>query len=313
MEIQTLKTNTARSLARAGYDPKKLALIHVGVSLALALVTTVLQFVLDRGISSTGGLSGIGLRTILSTAQMTLSTASLFLLPFWDAGFYRTSLLIASEKDARPASLLEGFHRFMPVLRLFFLQLGLYFILLLLCSNIGSAIYLLTPFSKGLMEVTKSIMADPALTEQMLLTEDYIAQLMPHVTGMYITLGILFAIVAVPMFYRFRLAMFVIMDDPQQGALMAMRTSAQMMRGNRMNLFRLDLHFWWFYAAGLLLTAIAWLDWLLPMIGIELPVNADVGFFLFYLVYAALRLLLFWQCNTKVQTTYAHFYLSRKQ
>lgn len=312
MEIQNLKTSAAHSLDRAGYDPKKLALIHTGVSLTLALITTLLQFLLDRGIDTTGGLSGIGTRTILSTLQMTLSTASIILLPFWDAGFQKVSLYIAGGKDAAPQTLLEGFRRFMPVMRLFLLQLVLYFGLMLLCANAASMLYMLTPFSDGLMGVMESLMSDPALAEQAVLSGDFMDQLMPHMIGMYVILGALLLIVAVPMFYRFRLALFVIMDDPGMGALRAMGTSAQMMRGNRMNLFRLDLSFWWFYAAGLLLSAIGWLDVLLPMIGIQLPVNADVGFFLFYILYAVLRLLLFWQCNARVQTTYAHFYLSKK-
>ncbi len=313
MEIHTLKHGAAQSLDRAGFDPKKLALIHTGVSLALALIITVLQFLLDQGIETTGGLSGIGTRTILSTLQMTLSTVSLILLPFWDAGFQRASLQIAGGKEAVPATLLEGFRRFMPVLRLFLLQLLLYFGLMLLCANAASMIYLLTPFSDGLMNVMDAAMADPALAEQAMLADDFVKQLMPHMTGMYIILGILLIVIAVPMFYRFRLAQFVIMDDPGVGALLAMGRSAQMMRGNRMDLFRLDLHFWWFYAAGLLLSAIGWMDVLLPAVGIELPIHADVGFFLFYLVYAVLRLLFYWQYNAKVQTTYAHFYLNRKQ
>lgn len=312
MDIKTLQNQTDRSLANASFDPKKLALLHAGISLAVSLVITVLQFVLDRGIASTGGLSGIGTRTLLSTAQMMLSTASLLLTPFWTIGFFRASLNIARGENATPATLLEGFRRFLPVMRLFLTQMVLYFGLLLLCSHAASVLYTLTPFSNGMLEIMEPLMNDPELAVQALESGELINQLMPHMIGMYVILGILFAVLGIPLFYRFRMSQFVMMDDTATGALMAMRTSGLLMRGHRMELFRLDLHFWWFYAAQVLLAVIAWLDVLLPMLGIALPVNADVGFFLFYLVYILLNLLLTWLFTARIQTTYAHFYLSRK-
>lgn len=312
MDIKALKSGADLSLSVAGYNPKKLALIHTGAALLFSLVLTVLQFVLNRGIASTGGLSGIGLRTILSTAQMVLSTAALFLLPFWEIGFSRASLLIAGGGTATPSTLLEGFRRIMPIMRLFLLQFALYMGLTLISSNIASMVFMLTPFSAGLNEAIAPLATDPEMLEQALVSSDFMMQLLPHLIPMYVILAIILAVLGIPLFYRFRMAQFAIMDEPQIGALAAMKISAVAMRNNRMNLFRLDLHFWWFYAAQILITLIGWLDQLLPMAGITLPINADVSFFLFYAVHIALSLLLAWQYTARVQTTYAHFYLTNK-
>ena len=312
MTIQDLKNNTARSLQQAGYDPKKLALIHSGASLALSLVVTVLQFALDRGIANTGGLSGISLRTLLSTIQMTLSVSLLLLMPFWNAGFCHSALCLAQGTEATPNGLFAGFRRFLPLMRLFLLQALLYFAIALLCNNLASTIYLLTPFSGGLMEILEPMMDDPDLLLEMLNNGALTQQLLPHLAGMYVITGILLAILGIPMFYRLRMAVFAMMDQPRIGALMAFGISGQLMRRHRFRLFRLDLQFWWFYLAQLVLSVIGYMDVLLPMLGISLPFQADVSFFLFYVIYLGLQLVLSWQVFARVQTTYAHFYLDRK-
>ena len=312
MDIKALKSGADLSLSVAGYNPKKLALIHTGVALAVSLVITILQFVLDREIASTGGLSGIGMRTVLSTVQMTLSTASIFLLPFWEIGFSRASLLMAGGRTTTPSDLAEGFRRMMPILRLFLLQLLMYLGIALLSANIASFVFMMTPFASELVETLTPLTSDPAALEQALADSDFLMQLLPKMIPMYVILAILFGILAIPLFYRFRMSQFAIMDEPKIGALAAMHTSSHIMRGHRFHLFRLDLHFWWFYLAHILVTAVGWLDQLLPAIGIDLPMHADVSFFLFYIVHIALSLLIAWQFTARVQTTYAHFYHSNK-
>ena len=59
-----IKDAAKDALAAASYDPKKIILIHTGVSLALMLTLVVLDFLLENQISETGGLSGLGLRSV---------------------------------------------------------------------------------------------------------------------------------------------------------------------------------------------------------------------------------------------------------
>ena len=113
---------------------------------------------------------------------------------------------------------------------------------------------------------------------------------------------------AIPFFYRFRLAQFLLLDSKETGAFAAMRASSRLMRGNSMHLFKLDLSFWWFYALDLLVTAICYADMLLAMLGIALPIDATFAFFATFVIYLAAQLALYWWRKNEVSTTYAYFY-----
>lgn len=82
---------------------------------------------------------------------------------------------------------------------------------------------------------------------------------------------ILFIIPGIIIYYRYRLAVYVMFDNPELGAFACMRESARLMRGNKFRLFKLDISFLgWTIAASLISTLIApilniWLD---PYMGI---------------------------------------------
>ena len=67
-----LKESAAQKLSEASYDPKKLVLIHTGLIVALNLAVNGLNLYLSEQIGTTGGLSGLGLRSVLQTAQTIL-------------------------------------------------------------------------------------------------------------------------------------------------------------------------------------------------------------------------------------------------
>ena len=69
---RALKSAARESLAAAPYDPRKLILLHTGVTIAVSLIGTILNFVLSKQIENTGGLGGMGLRSMLSTVQSVL-------------------------------------------------------------------------------------------------------------------------------------------------------------------------------------------------------------------------------------------------
>ena len=54
------------SLANAKGDPKKILLIYLGIVTALSVVVAVFSVVLSNRIDETGGLSNMGLRSVLS-------------------------------------------------------------------------------------------------------------------------------------------------------------------------------------------------------------------------------------------------------
>ena len=92
------------------------------------------------------------------------------------------------------------------------------------------------------------------------------------------------------------------------GALAALRDSRMMTKGNRWNLFRLDLSMWWYYAAVLASAAVAYGDQLLPALGISLPLSDTAAYFVFLGVYLAVIFVIYYFLRNRVEVTYALAY-----
>ena len=134
------------------FDPKKLALLHTGAAAVFSLLLTVLNFLLGKQIENAVGLSGVGLRAVLTTAQSVLSIASFAIIPFWEMGFTAAGLRFARQEQAEPATLLQGFRIWGGVLRLTLLRFVFYIAIMFACAQVASVIYTLTPFSAPFME-----------------------------------------------------------------------------------------------------------------------------------------------------------------
>ena len=104
------------------------------------------------------------------------------------------------------------------------------------------------------------------------------------------------------------MADYLIIDRPAIGALAALRDSRVMTKGNRWNLFRLDLSMWWYYAAMLVSIAVNYGDQLLPDLGITPPFSDTVAYFLFFGVYLAVTFVIFYFLRNRVEVTYALAY-----
>ena len=311
MKIRSLKAAATATMADTEYNPRLLAVIHIGVTLTLSLVLLVLNYAITRNINAATGLSQLGNRAILATVQSVLSIAVLVATPFWDIGFFYVVLRMARTGHGRPADLLEGFRRLGPVVRLYLLQSVIYVGLFLICSHLASIIFSFTPFVDPFIEIMEPILEQAAVTGQLVVDEAIVAQLLPAMIPMYVILGILLAAVGIPIFYRFRMAQFAIMDDAP-GAFAALRTSSRILRGKRFFLFRLDLSFWWFYGMQALILLISNADVILAFLKITLPVPDAVLFFAPFVIRMVLQLVLAWCSVSYVQTTYAHCYETLK-
>lgn len=287
---------------------KRLVLIHTLVALGSTLLIAGLNYLFSLQIAETGGLSGMGTRTLLSTAQTMLETAVMMALPFWQMGFIFIALNWARNIHAGTDDLLQGFRRLGPVL-VFRILYGLVFIILSFAVvYLASAIFLMTPFSAPFLAEFSPLMDPSATAEQIeaLFAPERMAGMVDTMTPLLIIFGIVFLIAAIPVFYRLRLGEFAVMDGFRGGG--ALLHSFRATKRNWRCLLKLDLHFWWFYALILLCNIIGNGNWLLPYLGIQLPLSETVSYFLFFGVGTALQILVLWQFRGQVLTSYAMLY-----
>lgn len=292
------------ALTSAGNE-KKLVLVWAAVNAALPLLVNILNFILESQIAQTGGLSGIGLRSILSTVQSGLSTLTSILLPFWSLGYTAAVLRFARREPAELPTMLEGFRRFGPALRLFLLKVFFMGILCIACFYAGVTLLAMTPLADpvwAVLEQSQNILATGVIDEALI--DSTIHAMLP----MFLICCGLCLIVLTPVFYRLRLAEFCVLDASHRSGLMALLESRKLMHRNRIRLFRLDLQFWWFYLAQLLFTALCYGDVILPAMGVTLPFGGDAAYFIFYVVALAAQFALLYCCSNRVQTAYAIFY-----
>lgn len=312
MDLQNrpaVRATAARNLAAAPGEPKKTVRLYaVGTALA-SLVVTLLLYLLDDKIADTGGLGNLGIRSVLETVRYILPLAlniSMLCVAF---GYATATLRMARKQSCGPQTLLEGFRSFGPLVRLLLLQLVIYCAIAFLMMYLALQIFLMTPLSNDFLEVLMPLVSSSTVLDSGIVLDD--ATLAAATSAMLpmipIFLG-LFLLVAAPVYYQYRMAQFALVDDPRRGAIAALRTSRTMMRRNRLNLFKLDLGFWWFYLAQFAISVIGYGDLLLPLVGVELPLSDTAGSLVFYILSLVLQVVLFVCCLNRVQVTYATVY-----
>lgn len=294
-----LKQRAATALAPHSREVKKLILIHTAAVLALTLALMLINYALGHGIENTGGLSDIGTRAMLTTAQMVLQLFQMVAVPFWQISWLYIILKFSRGNCAATTDLWEGFRRFLPFLRLTLLK-GLLFAGLIVAGvYAGAFVFMMTPFAAPLMEAAMSTTDPEAMYAAMMAATAQI-QMPMMVIGSIAALAL-----CLPFFYRFRMAEYFLLDNTDLGAMTALRASRRLMRGNAWRMVRLDLSFWWFWLLDALVTVVAYLDMLLPLFDITLPVSQDVSFFGAFVLYIPCQLLLYWLCKPRVDATYA--------
>ncbi len=310
-----LKAAAAQSLRQCEFSPKKLVLIYAGAQLGLSLLVSLLSYFLDLQADSASGLSGIASYSVLATVQSVLSLAQMLVVPFWAMGYRFAVLQIADGRQARPASLLEGFRRFGPTFRLKLLEGLLYFAVCLVGVYVGTMIFTFTPLAAPLYETIMpyadaAVLDEAALLElEAVLYEAMAECILPIIA---IVGGVCLLLLA-PIFYRFRMADFCLLDAPGMGALRALGQSARLLKRKKWKLFRLDLSFWWYYLLVVASLAVCYADLFAQELGISLPVDAGVASLLCIALYCLCTLALSWWRENEVSATYAVAYLTLKR
>jgi len=305
-----LRAEAHRVLQEAPSDPKKLILIHAGITAGVLLTATVLNILLGLWIDASVGLGGIGRRTVLATIQTMIQVCCNVALPFWEFGYFFAALRFAREQKADTNTLLSGFRHFGPVLRLSLLKALLFAGTGMASVYAGTMLYMMMPWGSSLMAAMEPVMqeamrtgATEALSDQV--TALIMAEAMPE---LLLVAGAIFLAIAAPIFYRLRFSEFALAEAPRSGALASMRISRRMLKGKCLALLRLDLSFWWFYLAEGVLAIVGYGDMLLLSLGIPLPMNEGVMFILCYALQLTGQLGLYYLARNQVMTTYAVAY-----
>jgi len=274
--MEFLNANDLRQRAgqalRRGREPKKLILAYAGISLAISAAIFLLNLWLDTQISGTGGLRNLGTRAMFSTAQQAMPLLSSFVLMCLDLGFLGGLMRIARGQYADHTDLKVGFQKFWPLFRLVLIQALIYFAAAFLAMQLGSMLFLFTPWAEPLMEVLLPLYE----AESLVLTDELVNELMGQMLPLFIFVGVLLLALLLPVLFRMRMAYFCLLEDTRGRAMAAIRESSRMMRGRFVQMLKIDLRLWLYYAATAAVTLVLYLDVILAMLGIAPPVSAQV-------------------------------------
>ena len=303
-----LKVKAANRL-ESGKDPKKVVLVYSAVVALSALAVNVVQFILDSQISKTGGLQNIGTRSALSTLSSVLPLVQTLVLMCLGLGYTAAVLRLVRRQYASEKALKAGFERFWLLLRTRLLQALIYGGIAFLLSYVAMAIFMLSPFSDRLSSLALSLSAAGAITPEALLNNTaLLASAYEALMPMMVIYCILLVIVIWAVSYRFRLVDYLLIDQPQLGALSALRTSRQKMKGHIKELFKLDISFWWYYLLRALSAGLIYLDMVLAILGVQLPLSPTASFLGVIFAYLGSDFALNYFFLNRVEMAYALFY-----
>ena len=309
--FKILKFNARERLA-AAQNEKKIVLIYAGVITVLAALVTIINYALKLQIAQLGGLSNMGLRSVLSTVQSMLPMVQSVVVMCLELGYVAAMLRIARQQYASEHTLKLGFERFWVLLRYALIQGGIYMLTAMAAFWVSVQIYLITPFSKGLMAMITPEMADPNVLMELLQDPVFAGQITTSMMPMMLMMAVVYAILFIPISYSLRMTKYVIIDKPGQGAMFAIHESRKMMKGSRVRLFKLDLSMWWWYAISFGSMALCYGDALLPMMGITLPFSEDVAYFVFYVLFLIVQFVACFFLRNRIEVVYAQAYNALK-
>ncbi len=291
-DTKSLKAEAQRRVAAAP-GSQTLVLLYCGVLALLTLATNGLQLYLDSQISSTGGLSGLGLRSVLQTVESVLSYINTFFGPFWQAGFLFGMISLVRGTPVGPKHLGEGFRRFGRVLAYTLNNALLTMVLAFVSMLAGSMIYSVSPWAMDFAEAMGPALSDPNLiladgtVNMELIPMDAIMVMLPP-------LMIIFALIFLPLQiyvnYALRMGQYLMMEGGLMTGMGAMLLSWRLTKGHRMQLLKLDLSYWYYYALLFGAALVGYLDVWLSLAGISLPIDATVLYFVTLVLYLVAEL-----------------------
>lgn len=312
MDIRNRRAIHSRAgeiLSSVPSDPRMIALFYTAICALMALISTVLTAVLTDRIDDTGGLSNMGLRSILSTGKTVLPIVQLVITSCLNLGYHFAVLRLTRGESSQPRTLLEGFRNFGPVLRAVIFQGLLYLSYGIVTMYLSTFIFMATPFAAPFYTIMEPLMNSPSILSGEILVDEatLLAASEALMPMMWIWLG-LFLLLFLPAYYGYRMTNFCIADNPRQGALAALHRSKTMLRRNRIALFKLDLSMWWFYALQVVISVVCYGDMILPALGINLPWSSTFSYYFFFVLSLVIQVVTYYFLMNRVYVAYALVY-----
>ena len=285
---------------------KQLAFLCAAVIIGTAFLNTGLNYLLNVQIEGTGGLSNIGKRSLLATFQTFFPYIRMALVMCVELGYTSAMLRIARGQYTSTNAFRLGFDRFWLALGTRIWEYLAYVGIMFISTFLGVQLFLLSPLSDSTVALVEPYLADGM--EALMQNEAVYAQFAQSLWPALLFAIALYALMAIPVVYQYRMVSFVIIDKPGIRPRAALRESTRMMRKHRFQLFRLDLSLWLFYLLKALASVVCYGDSLLPLIGIQLPFSETAGYFLFFALYLVMEFVIFYFMQNHVTTTYALAY-----
>ena len=305
-----LRTRGAAAAERYRSEGRNLVLIYCGVTALLSFCANGLYLYLDSHIGATGGLSGLGMRSVLQTIQELLSYINMLFGPFWSAGFLFAVITMVRGRTPGTGNLLEGFRRFGRVLGQLLFQVVTVMVVTIAVANVASVIFAFTPWADDLAQNLEPLVNDPAVfsTDGVLdLSKVPADALMSAMLPLLVFTGMLLAPLCIWLLYGFRMSVYLMLEQPMSGTR-ACTESMRLMKGHKWQLFRIDLSFWWYHGLGGLIALVGYADTILRYLGIPLPMDPMVMFFLCLGAYFVLQTGLFLWKKCEVDAAYVLAY-----
>lgn len=310
LNISDLRARAAELSRHHRDTTARLVLLYCGVLALLSLGSSGLNLLLDSGIGQTGGLDGMGLRSVLQTVEEVLYYVNLLFGPFWTAGFLFAMLGMVRGREPELMDLTAGFRRFGRVLGHLAFDFLVLFTLVMAATNLAAVIFSFTDWGEEFAAMLQAVLEDPNLiAADGTLNADLIpmAELTRAMTPMLVITVLVFLPMYLYVSMCFRMSMYLVVERPISG-VQAHFLSMRLMRGHKWQLLKLDLRYWWYYLLGFAATGVGYLDQLLPLAGVELPVDKTVQFFLFMGIYFVLNIALSLWKKCEVDTAHVLAY-----
>ena len=299
MDNPMIRAMARQRLKSVPYSVRKLTLFYVGATMLLNILLTGVNFLLNREISTAGGVDGLNIRTTLTVVQLVLMLVVTLVTPFWNLGYTGVAMRTARNRESEPGDLLDGFYMIFPALRLFLCLFAVMMIVCIGATQGATMLYSLTPMYENSMADLQALLESTAGMDGAVVMDEATAmEILKELWPVYLLAAMAAIGALVILFYRLRLAEFQLVDG-ETGAIRNLLTSNRKMKGKCMAFFRLDLSFWWYFLLQAVAVAVAYGDLLIP---------GDIAFWGFYLGSCALQVLIAALFMPRVATTYALAY-----